>query len=116
MSRILYWTLLIPISLLPYWVLYRVSDFFFVVLYYILGYRKKVVRQNIDRSFPDKSQQEKRKIERGFYRHFCDLIIETVKQFTVSKKEANKRMTHQNVEAFHPFELKNLSVMICGGH
>lgn len=116
MSRFLYWILLVPISLLPYWMLYRVSDFFFVVLYYILGYRKKVVRRNIENSFPEKSTAEKRKIERGFYRHFCDLIIETVKQFTVSKKEAEKRMTHQNVGVFEPYEKLQQSVMICGGH
>jgi KDO2-lipid IV(A) lauroyltransferase len=116
MSRFLYWILLVPISLLPYWVLYRVSDFFFVVLYYILGYRKRVVRRNIENSFPEKSTAEKRKIERGFYRHFCDLIIETVKQFTVSKKEAEKRMTYQNVGVFEPYEKLEQSVMICGGH
>ncbi|HTA62228.1 MAG TPA: lipid A biosynthesis acyltransferase, partial [Bacteroidia bacterium] len=74
------------ISLLPFWLMYRVSDLFFIILYYVLGYRKKVVMENLRNSFPEKSEQELKKICFDFYRYLCDLFLETFKTLTVSKK------------------------------
>src|SRR5580704_7117739 len=75
------------ISLLPFWFLYRVSDLFFVIIYYVLGYRKKVVMDNLRNSFPEKTEQELNKIAFDFYRYLCDLFLETFKTLTVSKKQ-----------------------------
>ena len=62
------------ITLLPLRVLYLFSDLFYLVLYYLAGYRRKVVAANLRNAFPEKSEAERKKIERRFYRHLCDLI------------------------------------------
>ena len=67
------------ITLLPLRVLYIFSDFLFALFYYLPGYRKKVVRTNLKNAFPDKSAEEIRKIEKGFYHHLADLFVEILK-------------------------------------
>jgi KDO2-lipid IV(A) lauroyltransferase len=97
-SILLYYFVIIPVSLLPFRVLYGVSDFLFLVLYRMIGYRTKVVRMNLKNSFPTKSIEELKKIEWLFYHHLCDVIVETFKSFTISEKEILKRMVVQNPE------------------
>ncbi len=116
MSRILFWLVIKPLSLLPYWILYGVSDFLFLVLYYLVGYRKKVVHQNLALCFPEKDEKEIKRIEKKFYHHFCDLVIESLKNFSITQEEASKRMKHFNTEIFKHYADKNQSVIIAGGH
>ncbi len=85
-------------SLLPLWVHYRVSDVLYVLVYYVAGYRTKVVRKNLSSSFPEKTPEELRKIERGFYRWFCDYIVETIKLFSIKEKTMRRRMRFEGVE------------------
>jgi len=80
------------VSLLPFWVLYGLSDFSYLIVYYIAGYRKKVVRDNLKRSFPEKTDKERLIIERKFYHHFCDLLFESIKSATISRNEILRRM------------------------
>ncbi|MDB5152208.1 MAG: lauroyl acyltransferase, partial [Mucilaginibacter sp.] len=61
------------ISLLPFWLLYFISDILFVTIYYLVGYRRKVVQQNLQNAFPEKTIEERRDIERKFFRHLADL-------------------------------------------
>lgn len=77
--------LLYLLSLLPLRVLFLVSDFAFFVLYYLVGYRKKVVMGNLKIAFPDKSEEERKKIAKEFYRNFTDNFIETIKLLSASK-------------------------------
>ncbi|MFN0031654.1 MAG: lysophospholipid acyltransferase family protein [Flavobacteriales bacterium] len=116
MSAILYWLVIKPLSLLPMWLLYGVSDFLFVVLYYLIGYRKKVVRINLQNCFPEKSKAELLRIEKKFFRHLCDLVIESLKNFSITEKQASKRMKHHGAEIFEHYAAKNQSVIIAGGH
>jgi len=74
------------LSALPFRALYLFSDFVFFVLYYLVGYRKKVVLDNLRRSFPEKSEDEINKICRKFYRYLCDITLETFKVLTISRK------------------------------
>ena len=67
------------ISILPFKLLYLLSDIVFVLMYTIFGYRKKVVRANLKLAFPEKTSNERNKIMRAFYRHLCDLIFEAIK-------------------------------------
>ena len=67
------------LALLPLRCLYLISDFFFVPVYYVIRYRRKVVMENLRNSFPEKTEKERRVIARKFYRFLCDLILETVK-------------------------------------
>jgi Kdo2-lipid IVA lauroyltransferase/acyltransferase len=73
------------ISLLPFRLLYLLSDFFFFILYHVMHYRRKVVLQNLRNSFPDKSDEEIRQISKRFFHYFCDLFLETFKTLTISR-------------------------------
>lgn len=83
---------------LPLRVLFLLSDFFYLIIYYIVGYRKKVVRKNLLESFPDKSVKEIIAIEKKFYRYFCDLIVETLKQVHITIPEIQNRVHYTNFE------------------
>ncbi|PTQ96942.1 KDO2-lipid IV(A) lauroyltransferase [Mucilaginibacter yixingensis] len=86
------------LSLLPFWFLYLLSDVLYFVIYYLTGYRKKVVRENLRNSFPEKTDAERRAIERKFYSYLCDLMLETIKMLTISKKQVLKRMALQSAQ------------------
>lgn len=79
------------ISILPFPLFYLVSDGIYFLLYRIIGYRKKVVSQNLKNSFPSKTEAELKKIEKEFYHYLVDLFLETLKTLTISKAEAIKR-------------------------
>ncbi len=108
--------LIYGISFLPFWWLYRLSDFLFVVLYYLVGYRRKVVQQNLRNSFPEKSAAELQSIERKYYRYLCDLIVETVKSLSISPKTLRKRLTFKNFEVFEQYFQQKRSIIIAMGH
>ncbi|MFC0318987.1 MULTISPECIES: lysophospholipid acyltransferase family protein [Olivibacter] len=93
------------ISLLPFWVLYCLSDFLFFILYYVVGYRKKVVYENLSNSFPSKSDEEIKQIAKNFFVFLSDMIIETIKMRTITAKEVEKRMVvHATHEIYRHLE------------
>lgn len=115
-SRILYYGLILPLSIMPMWMLYGLSNGVFYLLYFVIGYRKKVVGDNLKRSFPDKSDQALEQLRRDFYRHFCDLIVESLKTFTISAKLAHKKMVHHQVDLFQELHKKGKHIALVGGH
>jgi KDO2-lipid IV(A) lauroyltransferase len=104
------------ISRLPFPILYGISDFLFVVSYYLVGYRRKMVWKNLKNSFPEKTEQELRKIEREFYRNLCDYAVETLKLITIRKEELAKRMAFKNPEVVVRHLAKGQSVLILAAH
>jgi Kdo2-lipid IVA lauroyltransferase/acyltransferase len=116
LNYLLYYIVIIPISLLPFPVLYSLSDFLFVIFYYVTGYRKKVIIQNIHSSFPEKTAEEHNEIAKKFYHHLCDLIVESLKIFTISQKQVQERMICKNPEVVNKFFDENKSVLLAGGH
>ncbi len=112
----LYYLVIIPVSLLPFSVLYRISDVLYVVLYKLIGYRKKVVIKNLVNSFPEKSGAEIKKIADAFYSHFCDVIVESLKSFTISRKEVLKRMVLVNPGLLNKYYNNGKSIILAGGH
>jgi KDO2-lipid IV(A) lauroyltransferase len=84
------------LSWLPFWVLYRISDVLFVLTYFVLGYRRSVVRSNLRLSFPEKPESEISRIEKEFYRHLCDVVVETIKLISISPESLRKRIRHEN--------------------
>ena len=96
--------------------LYGLSDFLRLILYYIIGYRVKVIRTNLQNSFPEKSAAEIKTIEREFYKHLCDLIVESIKYFSISKTEAERNYAIINAELLQDLYKKGKSVIIVGGH
>ncbi|WP_053991218.1 lysophospholipid acyltransferase family protein [Mangrovimonas sp. TPBH4] len=86
------------ISKLPFRLLYALSDCIFVLLYYVVGYRKKVVKENLNLVFPNKSKEEINTITKKFYHHLCDMIVEALKSMSITEKEMRKRFTFTNVD------------------
>lgn len=115
-SKLLYYLVILPISRLPFWILYLLSDFLYLILYKIIGYRTKVVHANIRNSFPEKSNEEVKAIESKFYAHLCDLVVESIKAFTISKEEAQKRMKDRNIDLVNQYTQKGKQLVMVGGH
>jgi KDO2-lipid IV(A) lauroyltransferase len=104
------------ISLLPFWVLYLVSDVIFLLIYYVIGYRRKVVQENLRNSFPEKTEDERHIIEKKYFKYLADLTVETVKMITVSKKEIYRRVTSPNAELLKKYFAQGRSIMMALGH
>ncbi len=115
-SRILFYGVAIPVSYLPFRVLYWFSDFLYIICYHIIGYRKEVVRNNLKNSFPKLSESEIITIEKKFYHHFTDFLVESAKSFTISKKEIIKRCSIVNPELPNDYYEKGKSLMVLCGH
>ena len=119
MSAVTYYIslpLIYLISFLPFWWLYRLSDFLFIILYYVLGYRKSVVMLNLQNSFPEKSAHELKRIQYKFYQYFCDLILESLKTLTISASTAQKRVSFEGIEIFQEYFQQKQSTIIAMGH
>ncbi len=116
MTAFFYYLFLKPLSLLPMSVLHVISDGLYLIVYSLVGYRKKVVRMNIENAFPDKSKEEIDQMIRGFYGHFCDLIMESVKNFSISAEEAVKRCPTPDLAVFEKLYKEGKSFIFVGGH
>lgn len=104
------------LSYIPFGVLYILSDFLFYFVYYVLRYRRIVVRKNLTESFPEKNNHEIKMIEKKFYRLFTDNILESCKMATISKKEISRRMKFINVEKLNAVLKDGKSVSLYLGH
>ena len=113
---IILYPLILFTSYMPFWVLYRFSDFLYFFMYHIAGYRKKVVRHNLSLVFPDKTSQERLQIEKAFYRHFSDLFVEMIKAFHMSLAQIQKRFVFKNVEVLNDLSHQGKNVIVVGGH
>ena len=119
LETIIYYTLfgtLYLMSLLPFCVLYVISDCICFLAYRVIGYRRAVVRKNLAESFPDKTTKELRKIESQFYHYICDYFIEAIKLMSMSKKTMRKRMVFKNTDIINESLLKGQSVGVYLGH
>ena len=108
--------LLKSVAIWPYRILYIISDLVYPILYYIIRYRRKVVHSNLVNSFPEKSEKEIRSIEKKFYRHFCDYVMETVKLFHISDEQMKKRMHFTNSELIEELRSDGRPFFIYLGH
>ena len=115
-ARLGYYIIVLPLSYLPLQVLYVFTDIFYLLLITCIPYRKSVIQGNIDHSFPMKSEKEKTKIRRQFYRHFTDLLAEGVKNLSISKKELLKRFEVENPEIMKDLHSKGKDVILVSGH
>ena len=104
------------LSKVPFFILYAISDFIYFVIFYIIGYRKKIVFNNLQLSFPEKSDKEILEIRRKFYAHFIDVFMEMMKTFTISESELSKRYKFENLTVIDELYKKNKSVILMGSH
>lgn len=116
MSRVLFFLILKPLSFLPLRVLYVLSDMLYVVLYRLVGFRKKVVLTNMRNSFPNRSEKDIQQLASRFYRHLADVIIESLRMFSISEAEARSRMRVKNPEVLNQFFNEGKSIFITAGH
>lgn len=118
-AKISYYVLLSVIwciSKIPFFILYRISDLMYVVVFHLIPYRKKVVFRNLRYSFPEKTEEEIRQIAGKFYRHLCDFMIESFKPLTLSTKELMGRFRFTNPELLDELNNNNRDYAVVSGH
>lgn len=104
------------VSLLPFRLLYLLSDFLYLIVYYVIGYRKYVVRQNLKNSFPEKTAKELLAIEKKFYHYIVDFLLEMLKCVTVSEASLRKRVSVTNIEILEDLLQKKKNIIVTTGH
>lgn len=104
------------ISILPFKVFYWFSDFIYLIVYYIIGYRKKTVKENLALALPHLSSEERLVIEKKSYHHLCDMFLEMIKTMTISSAEMNRRFVVTNIELVKEYEKKGKSAILLASH
>ncbi len=104
------------LSLLPMWVHYLLSDILYLLVAYIFSYRHRVIWKNLSNSYPDKSEKELKSLQRKCYRHMCNMVAETVKYTTISRKNIMRRMTFKGVEQVVEILNSGQSIALLLGH
>jgi KDO2-lipid IV(A) lauroyltransferase len=103
-------------SLLPTWILYRLSDGLAFFLYYVIRYRRRIVLNNLRKAFPEKPERERLQIARKFYRNFTDSFIETVKLLSASRAWLDERFVIDNPEVMEDFAREGRKIQLFLGH
>ncbi|RZJ31105.1 MAG: lipid A biosynthesis acyltransferase, partial [Flavobacterium sp.] len=118
--QLLFFLIVYPIlwlvSILPFRLLYALSDCIYVLVYYVIGYRRRIVKQNLLLAFPDKSPAERLSIEKKSYRHMCDMFLEMIKTMTISPDEMNRRFTYANLDVYLEMEDRGKSIALMCAH
>jgi len=104
------------LSLLPLPLLFFFARLLYYLLYYVIGYRKKVVRQNLTQSFPEKSASQIKAIEKKFFLYLAELIFEIIKMTSISKAETLRRVKFTGLEQLETHFEAGESVLACTGH
>ena len=103
-------------SILPMRLLYIISDFLYLIVYFIFGYRKAIVLENLKIVFPNKSEKQRKTIAKQFYRHFTDNFVETIKAISIGEKEILKRYQYQNPALVKELLAKGKSIAFVSAH
>lgn len=116
MSNKIFYSLIVLLSKMPFFVIYAFSDILAFTLNHIVGYRKEVIMENLRNSFPEKSEKEIEKIRIEFNKSFADQMAETLKLFTISEKDLSERLVYENPEELSKWIKEGRSVVLAGGH
>lgn len=103
------------ISILPYRLFYFFSDLVYFLVYRVVGYRKTVVHNNLTLVFPDKNEKEIKNIQKAFYKHMCDMFLETIKTLNIGEEELKERYALQNIDLLLDLE-KERSILVMFPH
>ncbi|WP_344929751.1 lysophospholipid acyltransferase family protein [Aquimarina addita] len=104
------------ISKLPWRLFYIFSTCVYLIVYYIIGYRKKTVTENLVLVFPEKDKKEIHRIRKAFYKHMCDMFLEMIKSISIKEEEMVDRFRLKNLDDLTKLEEKNKSIIIMMGH
>lgn len=116
LNKTLYYLFVYPISKLPLRVIYVVFYFFYLIIYYLIPYRKKVVIDNISKSFPKNSDTQNKKITKNFYKYFGRLLAESIRNLNISKKKLAHRIVVKNPEIMDKLYDQNKNVLLLSSH
>ncbi len=119
MERLSFWLTRVAVELfrwMPFWLLYRLSDLLAFLLQRVVGYRRRVVWENLQRAFPDKTPDQLAPIVREAYRNLTDIMLETLKSYTLPVAEIQRRSRPINPEVVNRHLDAGKSVILCGGH
>jgi KDO2-lipid IV(A) lauroyltransferase len=104
------------VALLPLKVFYFFSDVLYFIVFYLIKYRRNTVFSNLKMAFPNKSELEIKKIQKAFYHHFCDFLVESLKTIHLNKRQLAKRFQFVNPELFNKYFNEGKSVVLVSGH
>ena len=119
MGKFGYWLLRGTVSILsrlPWWILYGVSDVCFLLVYYVVRYRRRIVRGNLCSSFPEKDISDIKRTERQFYHWLCDYFVETIKLLTISNKAMLRHVEYRNVDLVEKLFSEGRNCSAISGH
>jgi len=118
-NKITYFIFLLFIGLmkiLPFWVIYRISDFLYFLMAYVIGYRKSVIEKNLNKCFPEKSKKEIKNLRKTFYKRLIDIFLESFKGYSMSKDELLKRFKAYNSQVADKYFDQGKDVIVLAGH
>jgi len=104
------------LTLLPLKILFGLSDVFYIIIYYLVGYRRKVVRENLRNAFPKKNETEILQITKRFYRYLCDYFVESIYLINMSLKECNRRYQYTNLELLQNLYNEGKNIILAISH
>ena len=116
LAYILIYPILWFVSILPFRLLYAVSDLLYILMYHVFRYRKQTVQDNLRLVFPEKSDLEIKIITKKFFHHFCDMILESIKSMNISLESMKARYTFKNLDIIKDFEKQNKSIVLMCAH
>lgn len=114
--RVLFYLVFYPMSLLPLWVLYGIAYIFYLIVNYIIRYRRHIITQNLKRAFPEKSERGIASLRRKYYLHLSQIAAEMLKMLTLSRKKVMKRYRCENPEVVNRFYDEGKSVILMSSH
>lgn len=109
-------SIITAISYIPLGILYVLSDIIYYPFYFVVRYRRKIVRKNLTESFPNKSRQDIIRIERKFYHFLIDTVLESCKLISISPKQIKRRIKFHNIDAANEMLKSNKSISLFLGH
>jgi KDO2-lipid IV(A) lauroyltransferase len=104
------------LSLFPLTILYLLADLTYYLLYYLIGYRRKVVEENLTNAFPEKSKEELTAISKKYYRHLSSLMVEIIKMSAMSSAELQRRIQFKNLHLMQNYLDAGTGVLGCSAH
>jgi KDO2-lipid IV(A) lauroyltransferase len=105
------------LAIWPYWLLHAISSvLLYPIVYYVAKYRRAVTRKNLVNAFPEKSEQEIIQMEKAFYRHFCDYLVETLKLMHISDKQMKRHLRFTNPEYIEQLCADSRPIFLYLGH
>lgn len=108
--------ILLLVSILPFRIIYIISDIVYFFVYRVFGYRKKVVRENLALALTHLSQKERLVIEKKSYKHLCDMFLEMIKTISISRKEMDRRFVFKNLDVYNSLEKDEKSIALLCSH